>query len=242
MHHYDCQSRLTVTCHNVVGEESTNRVVTIILAHHESHVPYYDVEMPQGASDIIRESLEWTTPVTLVPKIQALYPNVSANQIHAAWSQMSETLWKKDEQQLPSVEKLLAEYPDDVDVFQVPKVDGVEQLCWGMKRISGQLKGKVVEIGHDATCAYLCADGRNLVLTSIPDNTNSKHLELYSILGEHDNAGFPLSYCLLSTATAIDIGKHTKALTAWTNCLRDTYSVTPVFAHVDKDMAEIGML
>jgi hypothetical protein len=39
---------------------------------------------------------------------------------------MSET---KDEQQLPSAEKLLAECPDDVDVFEVPKVDGIEQLC-----------------------------------------------------------------------------------------------------------------
>ena len=31
------------------------------------------------------------------------------------------------------------------------------------------------------------------------DNTNSKNLELYSIMAEHDNAGFPVSYCLLST-------------------------------------------
>lgn len=76
--------------------------------------------MPEGASDIIRESLEWTTPVALVPKIQALYPSVSASQVHAAWSEMSETLWRKDDQQLPSAEKLLAEYPDDVDIFEVP--------------------------------------------------------------------------------------------------------------------------
>jgi hypothetical protein len=61
-------------------------------------------------------------------------------------------------------------------------------------------------------------------------------------MGEHDNAGFPLSYCLLSTATAVEIGKRTKALTAWADCLCDTYGVIPVFAHVDKDMAEIGML
>ena len=61
-------------------------------------------------------------------------------------------------------------------------------------------------------------------------------------MAEHDNAGFPLSYCLLSTATSVDIHKRTKALTAWANCLRDTYGVIPKFAHVDKDMAEIGML
>ena len=51
------------------------------------------------------------------------------------------------------------------------------------------------------------------------DNTNSSNLELYSVLAEHDNAGFPLSYCLLSTATALDVGKRKKALVAWAECL-----------------------
>ena len=73
------------------------------------------------------------------------------------------------------------------------------------------------------------------------DNTNSKHLELYSILGEYDNAGFPLSYCLLSTANAVEIGKRTRALQAWAQALRDKYGMILVFVHVDKDMAEIGM-
>ncbi|KAI6030965.1 hypothetical protein F5J12DRAFT_779973 [Pisolithus orientalis] len=53
--------------------------------------------------------------------------------------------------------------------------DGVEQICWGMKKISGMLEGKAVEIALDATY-----------------NTNAKHLELYSVLAEYDNAGFPL--------------------------------------------------
>jgi hypothetical protein len=80
------------------------------------------------------------------------------------------------------------------------------------------------------------------VLTKPADNTNSKNLELYSVMGEYDNAGFPLSYCLLSTATALPIGKRTRALKAWGKCLRDKYGIIPKFAHTDKDMAEIGML
>ena len=61
-------------------------------------------------------------------------------------------------------------------------------------------------------------------------------------MAEHDNAGFPLTYCLLSTATAIDHQKRMKALVAWTKCLRDKYRINPIFAHVDKDMAEVGCL
>jgi hypothetical protein len=61
-------------------------------------------------------------------------------------------------------------------------------------------------------------------------------------MSEYDNAGFPLSYCLLSTTSAISQGKRTKALTSWAKCLRKAYNIKPTFAHVDKDMAEIKML
>jgi len=61
-------------------------------------------------------------------------------------------------------------------------------------------------------------------------------------MAEYDGSGFPLSYCLLSTATSTEIGKRTKALSEWAQHLRDTYGVVPAFAHVDKDMVEIGML
>jgi hypothetical protein len=65
-------------------------------------------------------------------------------------------------------------------------------------------------------------------------------LELYSVLGEYDNVGFPLSYCLLTTASSVDLGKCTKALEAWVALLRSEHSVVPRFVHTDKDMAEIG--
>lgn len=78
------------------------------------------------------------------------------------------------------------------------------------------------------------------ILICYIDNTNSKHLELYSTMGEYDNAGFPMTYCLLSTATAIDLGKRKKSITAWSRCLRDKYGVNPEFIHTDKDMGEIG--
>ena len=72
---------------------------------------------------------------------------------------MSETLWKRDQYQLPSAEILLKEYSDDIDVFDIPVADGVEQLCWGMKRVASWLKGMVVEIGIDATCTCSCCCG-----------------------------------------------------------------------------------
>src|SRR6266702_2291364 len=69
---------------------------------------------------------------------------------------------------------------------------------------------------------------------------NAKHLELYAVLGEYDNLGFPLSYCLLTTASSVEDRKRTKALEAWAATLRNVYSILPRFVHTDKDMAEIG--
>jgi hypothetical protein len=65
---------------------------------------------------------------------------------------MSETLWKRDIQQLPSVRALLGELGDDVAILDLPEIEGVEQVAWVMKQIVLPLQGKLVEIGIDATC------------------------------------------------------------------------------------------
>ena len=114
--------------------------------------------MPQEAADIIHENLEWTTPVLIIPKVQAAYPQVMGKQVHRAWMEMSEVLWKRNHMQLPSARLLLEEFDDDVDVFKIDVAEGVQQLCWGMKKILLQLKGKVVEIRMDATCKTLFND------------------------------------------------------------------------------------
>ncbi|KAJ6586656.1 hypothetical protein B0H10DRAFT_1832240 [Mycena sp. CBHHK59/15] len=182
--------------------------------------------MPAEALAMIRDHVQWLTPMAMVSKVQAAFPTVTAAQIRRAWTELSEPYWRFDDDQLLSTKKLLEEHTDDVDIFEPQDIpEGMEMVCWGMKNIATPLKGKVVEIGVDATY-----------------NTNSKHLELYSIMAEQDGAGFPLSYLLLSTATSIDQGKRRRALTAWAKCVRDTYGVIATFTHVDKDMAEIGML
>jgi len=49
--------------------------------------------------------------------------------------------------------KLLKEFGDEADIFEPKHVpEGVEILAWGMKKIAGPLKGKIIEVGMDATC------------------------------------------------------------------------------------------
>ncbi|KAJ7078963.1 hypothetical protein C8R44DRAFT_654310 [Mycena epipterygia] len=150
MHRFDCNSHLRVS--SLAGEVPGERKISISLRHHDSHVHYYDVSMPPEAAAIIRDGLEWSTPVEMVGRTQRLFPHVTASQVHSAWSQMSEILWKRDKMQLPSAEILLKELGDDVDVLDVHSAEGVEQIAWVMKKIMEPLHGKIVEIGIDATC------------------------------------------------------------------------------------------
>jgi hypothetical protein len=123
------------------------------LQHHVKHVPYIDVSMPPEALKMIEDQVEWLTPAAMASKVQAACPQVTSKQIYKAWRELSQTYWQRDELQLPSAKKLLAEYPEEVDVFDVGGIpEDVEILAWGMKRITTRLKGHVVEIGMDATC------------------------------------------------------------------------------------------
>lgn len=157
MHQYDCNSSLIVICRKAnTALDNSDCIILVNLRHHDDHIPYYDVEIPSGALDIINKHLEWCTPASLVTQIQMLYPNVTAKQVHTAWTQMSETLWKRDQYQLSSAETLLKGSSSNVDIFDIKVSEGVEQLCWGMKNVASRLRGMVVEIGIDATCMYSC--------------------------------------------------------------------------------------
>jgi hypothetical protein len=76
MKRYNCHSQLVVTSKaaNVTGQQ----LVSIQLHHHKKHTPYYNIEMPAEALEMIRTDLEWSTPVSMVGHIQALFPNVTA--------------------------------------------------------------------------------------------------------------------------------------------------------------------
>ena len=110
-----------------------------------------------------------------------------------------------------------------------------------MKKIVLLLQGMIVKVVIDATCKKKFSCIVNCILTIYnTDNTNSKHLELYTVLSKYNNFGFPLSYCLLTTASSVDVGKRTRALEAWVTVLCNKYGIHPRFVHTDKDMAEIG--
>jgi hypothetical protein len=128
--------------------------MTVRLQHHVKHVHYVDTTMPPEALQMVEEQLQWLTPAAMVSKVQFSYPQVTAPQIHTAWREMSQVYWRRNDLQLPSAMELLAEHSNDVDIFKLADIpEGVEMLAWGMKRIAGPLKGKVIEIGMDATCA-----------------------------------------------------------------------------------------
>jgi hypothetical protein len=130
-----------------------NAYIIISLHHHFKHVHYVDVTMPLEAMQMVNKQAEWVMPSDLTTKVQLAYPQVLIAQVYNTWKAVSETHWRRDNLQIPSTRKLLVKFSDDVDIFKPENVpDGAEMLTWGMKKITRPLKGKVVEIGMDATC------------------------------------------------------------------------------------------
>ena len=116
------------------------------------HIPYYDVSLPPEAAALIRDNIECHCPNEVAKKVLLTHPSITAKQVHTAWTTMSETLWKRDNEQLPSVKALLMELQDDVAILDLPGIEGVEQVAWVMKKVMAPLQGKIVEIQMDATC------------------------------------------------------------------------------------------
>ena len=149
---YDCQSKMTISCRTNPQREEKTYTILIWLEHHMKHTPYYDVSLPPAATVLIRENLECHCLNEVAKKVLLSHPSVTAKQVHAAWTKMSETLWKQDNEQVASVKALLAEHQDNAAILDLPWMEGVEQVAWVMKKIVLPLQGKIVEIGIDATC------------------------------------------------------------------------------------------
>ena len=143
---------MTISCRTNPQREEKTYTILIWLEHHMKHTPYYDVSLPPAATVLIRENLECHCPNEVAKKVLLSHPSVTAKQVHAAWTKMSETLWKQDNEQVASVKALLAEHQDDAAILDLPRMEGVEQVAWVMKKIVLPLRGKIVEIGIDATC------------------------------------------------------------------------------------------
>ena len=60
--------------------------VTVQLHHHKRHQLYYDVTLPPNAAALICENLEWSTLVSITPKVQVSYPHITPKQVHSAWT------------------------------------------------------------------------------------------------------------------------------------------------------------
>ncbi|KAJ3981412.1 hypothetical protein F5890DRAFT_1417699, partial [Lentinula detonsa] len=155
MERFPCHGRLNVTSRSATALNPSLKIVIIRIEHHAAHVLYYDVSMKSEALHILHDNLQWSTPSSLVPIIQESHPEVTAAQIHSAWTRMSEEIWKKDQAQLPSAKILLdSAFGDEVDVLEAITEDGVDMLAWGMKKVIQKLDivQNGIEIALDATC------------------------------------------------------------------------------------------
>lgn len=124
LQHFKCRSKLLITC---TSEDI--QILHVNLSHSQSHTPYFDVSVPPGAIDIICNNINWALPNDVVGKVQLLYLQVTAKQITTVWTKFAQNSWKQNpKDQMDSAQQLLQEFSEDVDMFEVDKEKGIDQL------------------------------------------------------------------------------------------------------------------
>jgi hypothetical protein len=146
--------------------EDDRLVLGLIMRHHIKHEAYLKVDMEPEALDMIRAHICISTPATMVTKIQQRFPNISASQVHAAWTEMSKGIWKRHENQSESADVLLKELQEagEADYFSdMALPEGVEAVAWGLPRIAKRIGRHVVEVAMDATCTCSCNQSEQML-------------------------------------------------------------------------------
>jgi hypothetical protein len=242
MNRFSCESRLHIAIsHRTDGSQE----VVVRLRHEVQHESYVDVALPPQALKLISEHVGIAKPADLLPAVHALdgCKHVSNAQVYRAWSELSQVIWRRDDDAFASALKLLEEYEEDGRAVRlnIPLPDGVTAIAWALPEIAERVAKKVKELAIDATCTWLFSFPSfsfNAHFNS--DSTNSGDLELYGLLGEVDGFGVPLAYCLLTTASSIALMKRRDSLAAFFAAMRDRYGLDPDIVLTDKDFAEIG--
>ena len=150
LHRFACKSDLCISC--TITSPSHQRI-TLWINHLIRHPPYFDVSVLKEVIEMVRRDIDWALPNDLTRRAQQDYPAVTSKQIMTIWTKLAQELWKrKPESQLDSATILLQESDDVTDLFILEVEEGVDQLAWGMKKITHLLGAGIIEVGIDATC------------------------------------------------------------------------------------------
>ncbi|CAG8450754.1 12527_t:CDS:1 [Racocetra fulgida] len=102
--------------------------------------------------DYVQDHLQ-QTPRVIWENIGTNYPNITEKQIYYWWLNLSQHLWKKDDNQIQSAIKIIESYTG-IEIILTITDDEVTMISFGIIEIINRLGVNAVEIGIDATCMY----------------------------------------------------------------------------------------
>ncbi|CAG8491544.1 13886_t:CDS:2 [Gigaspora margarita] len=122
--------------------------VTVELTH-EYHAEYIDVCTTNEIKEYIQNNLQ-QTPRVLWENIGTINVNLTEKQIYRWWTNFSQHIWKKDENQIHSAIKTILSHNDVGLLFYIIENESI-MICFEIKEIINNLGVKATEIGVDAT-------------------------------------------------------------------------------------------
>jgi hypothetical protein len=151
MYRFKCNGQVSITV-KTDRYDARQSILDITMDHQCQHIKYYDVSMPEDAVKYIIDHIQ-LPPGLLATEVTKRWKHITRAQVYSAWTRNVQHLWKIEEDPLHSGRKLLGQWSNEVDLFDLQLPDGVIALGWGIRSIANRIKHLVIEVALDATCA-----------------------------------------------------------------------------------------
>ncbi|KAM6491726.1 hypothetical protein JOM56_012766 [Amanita muscaria] len=209
-------------------------VAFVKIRHEEEHIPYWSIDVPPEVKAYIKDNTGLNAP-ELWNEILKTYPSptFSRKSVYSIWFEESSKQWKRDNDELASVTKLIAEASADtsseansfyqVEPITLPDVPGFTAIAFSLPNVLQKWGGQLREFSLDSAW-----------------KTNKSGYEVYALLGEIYGSGSPLGYLLLKSSGEGVAGGKEKYITSLLSYFKTQWNVKPLFTLTDKDLSEIN--
>ncbi|KAJ7442849.1 hypothetical protein FB451DRAFT_1057229 [Mycena latifolia] len=160
MDRFPCNGWLHVTVDS--ADQSTMR---LRMLHHRAHCKYVNISIGDKIKELVEKMKDqpaskdqgmftensaqiWTQVLQDYPATE-----ITQKQIYRLWSELNESAWRLDDDQVKSAQKLLEKmHGKEIEPIPITQEDGIHCIVFGFKEVLDTWAEKNEELAMDSTC------------------------------------------------------------------------------------------
>ncbi|KAJ7466399.1 hypothetical protein FB451DRAFT_1561138 [Mycena latifolia] len=148
MDRFPCNGWLHVTVDS--ADQST---VRLRMLHHRAHCKYVNISIGDEIKELVKKMKDQPASKIWTQVLQD-YPatKMTQKQIYRLWSELNESAWRLDDDQVKSAQKLLEKmHGKEIELIPITQEDGIHCIAFGFKEILDAWAEKNEELAMDST-------------------------------------------------------------------------------------------